>query len=174
MAPTVAAEAQAAGRSLAITTHHQRHATVVNHHIQNARLKAGALTGVPVAAADGEVFVGDVVMTRRNDRTLTTTSGGDAVRNRDRWIVSATHHDGSISECRVVLHAEAAQQRRSIIERGRTEPPCKLLAPSWRLPRNRSRMPFEVLVEVRAVDHQERTFGGRSDNTRNTSRPPQS
>ncbi len=60
------------------------------------RLKAGALTGRPAVAADGEVFVGDVVMTRRNDRTFTTTTG-DAVRNRDRWTITATHHDGSIT-----------------------------------------------------------------------------
>jgi conjugative relaxase-like TrwC/TraI family protein len=90
------AEAQSAGRSLAITTTTNEHATLINHHIQNSRLRTGALTGVPVAAADGEVFVGDVVMTRRNDRTLTTTAG-DAVRNRDRWTVTATHDDGSIT-----------------------------------------------------------------------------
>ena len=54
------------------------------------------ITGEPATAADGEVFVGDVVMTRRNDRTLTTTAG-DPVRNRDRWTVTATPHDGSIT-----------------------------------------------------------------------------
>ena len=90
------AEAQAAGRLLAITTTTNDHAILINHNIQNERLNAGALTGMPVAAADGEVFVGDVVMTRRNDRTLTTTNG-DPVRNRDRWTVTATHHDGSIT-----------------------------------------------------------------------------
>ena len=68
------ADAQAAGRSLAITTTTNEHATLINHHIQSARLKTGALTGEPVTAADGEVFVGDVVMSRRNDRTLTTTA----------------------------------------------------------------------------------------------------
>ena len=78
------------------TTTTNEHATLINHHIQNTWLKAGALTGGPVAAADGDVFVGDVVMTRRNDRTLTTTAG-DAVRNRDRWTVTATHQDGSIA-----------------------------------------------------------------------------
>ncbi|MFN8023910.1 MAG: MobF family relaxase [Acidimicrobiales bacterium] len=88
--------AHTAGRSLAITTTTNEHATLINHHIQHTRLKAGALTGEPVAAADGEVLVGDVVMTRRNDRTLTTTTG-DTVRNRDRWTVTATHEDGSIT-----------------------------------------------------------------------------
>ncbi len=90
------AEAQTKGRSLAITTTTNEHATLINHHIQNTRLKTGALTGMPAAAADGEVFVGDVVMTRRNDRTLTTTAG-DSVRNRDRWTITATHDGGSIT-----------------------------------------------------------------------------
>ncbi|MFN8021450.1 MAG: MobF family relaxase [Acidimicrobiales bacterium] len=90
------AEAQAKGRSLAITTTTNEHATLINHHIQKARLNAGALTGVPVAAADGAIYIGDVVMTRRNDRTLTTTAG-DPVRNRDRWTATATHDDGSIT-----------------------------------------------------------------------------
>ena len=89
-------EAHTAGRALAITTTTNEHATLINHHIQTARLKAGALPGRPAAAADGDVFVGDVVMTRRNDRTLTTTTG-DTVRNRDRWTVTAIHDDGSIT-----------------------------------------------------------------------------
>jgi len=90
------AETHAKGTSLAITTTTNEHATLINHHIQNARLEAGALTGPPVTAADGHIHIGDVVMTRRNDRTLTTTAG-DSVRNRDRWTVTATHNDGSIT-----------------------------------------------------------------------------
>jgi conjugative relaxase-like TrwC/TraI family protein len=90
------ADAQTKARSLAITTTTNDHATLINHHIQNARLKTGALTGEPVAAGDGHIYIGDVVMTRRNDRTLTTTAG-DNVRNRDRWTVTAAHEDGSIT-----------------------------------------------------------------------------
>ena len=89
-------EAHTAGRALAITTTTNEHATLINHHIQQTRLHGGALTGRPAAAADGDVYVGDVVMTRRNDRTLTTTTG-DTVRNRDRWTVTATHDDASIT-----------------------------------------------------------------------------
>jgi conjugative relaxase-like TrwC/TraI family protein len=90
-------DAQAKGRSLAITTTTNEHATLINHHIQTTRLKTGALAGTPVAAADGDIYIGDVVMTRRNDRTLATTIAGDAVRNRDRWTITATHEDGSIT-----------------------------------------------------------------------------
>ena len=90
------AQAQTARQSLAITTTTNDHATPINHHIQNARLKAGALTGTPATAADGDVFVGDVVMTRRNDRNITTTAG-DPVHNRHRWTITTTHNDGSIT-----------------------------------------------------------------------------
>ncbi len=90
------AEALVKGRSLAITTTTNEHATLINHHVQTARLEGGALTGQPAVAADGDVYVGDVVMTRRNERTLTTTAG-DTVRNRDRWTITATHDDGSIT-----------------------------------------------------------------------------
>jgi peptidyl-tRNA hydrolase len=88
--------AHSEGRSLAITTTTNEHATLINHHIQNTRLRAGALTGRAAVAADGDIYVGDMVMTRRNDRTLTTTAG-DPVRNRDRWTITATHDDGSIT-----------------------------------------------------------------------------
>ncbi len=90
------ADSQTKGRSLAITTTTNEHATLINHHIQTARLKGDALTGQPAVATDGDIYVGDVVMTRRNDRTLTTTAG-DSVRNRDRWTITATHDDGSIT-----------------------------------------------------------------------------
>ncbi|CAB4548595.1 MAG: relaxase domain-containing protein [Actinobacteria bacterium] len=89
-------ETHQAGTTLAITTTTNEHASLINHHVQAARMKDGALTGSSVAAADGEVFQGDVVMTRRNDRTIVTT-GGEPVRNRDRWTVTATHDDGSIT-----------------------------------------------------------------------------
>ena len=40
--------------------------------------------------------VGEIVVTRRNDRTL-TTSTGDTVRNRDMWTVTATHANGDLT-----------------------------------------------------------------------------
>ena len=41
-------------------------------------------------------YVGDVIVTRRNDRRLETT-GGERVRNRDLWIVTATHDNGDLT-----------------------------------------------------------------------------
>jgi conjugative relaxase-like TrwC/TraI family protein len=38
---------------------------------------------------------GDLVITRKNDRTLTTGKGW--VRNGDRWVITATHPDGAVT-----------------------------------------------------------------------------
>jgi conjugative relaxase-like TrwC/TraI family protein len=89
-------EMHQAGTTPAITTTTNEHASLINDHVQVARTNDGALTGSSVAAADGQVFQGDVVMTRRNDRTIVTTDA-EPVRNRDRWTVTATHADGSIT-----------------------------------------------------------------------------
>jgi len=89
-------EMHQAGTTLAITTTTNEHASLINRHVQAARTNDGALNGASVAAADGNVFQGDVVMTRRNDRTIVTTDR-EPVRNRDRWTVTATHDDGSIT-----------------------------------------------------------------------------
>ena len=48
-------------------------------------------------------MVGDVVATRHNDRRL-RTSRGDHVRNRERWIVTATHPNGDITVSRLEGH----------------------------------------------------------------------
>ncbi len=65
---------------------------------KQARLDAGHLDpDVTTPIAGGEhVHVGDVVATRRNDRRLITT-GGEPVRNRDTWTVTAIGDDGSLT-----------------------------------------------------------------------------
>ncbi len=52
---------------------------------------------------------GDLVITRRNDRTLTTDNGRGWVRNGDRWQVRAVHADGSL----VVHHP--GKERSSVV-----------------------------------------------------------
>ncbi len=71
------------------------HVAQLNAAAQAARL-AGQRAGRETALADGNhASRGDTVLTRRNDRTL--TSGEMAwVRNGDRWTVTHVHHDGSI------------------------------------------------------------------------------
>jgi conjugative relaxase-like TrwC/TraI family protein len=65
----------------------------------NQRARAGRLAGqqpgLEIDLADGNrASVGDLIITRRNDRRLTT--GRDWVRNGDRWTVTTLTADGGI------------------------------------------------------------------------------
>ena len=51
----------------------------------------------PVALADGnQASVGDLVITRANDRRLRVT-GTDWVKNGDRWTITTVHRDGALT-----------------------------------------------------------------------------
>ena len=83
---------------MAITASSNDHVDALNDAIQHARLAAGQLdpaTAVPIAGGE-RAHVGEIVVTRRNDRHL-TTSTGETVRNRDLWTVTATHPDGALT-----------------------------------------------------------------------------
>ena len=81
------------------------HVDAINHAVQVARVAAGQLNpDVAAAIAGGEcAHVGDVVATRRNDRTL-VTSAGEPVRNRETWTVTAIGTDGSLTVTREQGH----------------------------------------------------------------------
>ncbi len=83
------------GETVAITTARVETARAVNRAIQQ---RVGTWrSGAPVRLADGtEAFAGDQIATRRNHPTLETTTGAP-VRNRQTWIVSAVHRDGSLT-----------------------------------------------------------------------------
>jgi len=87
-----------AGRTVAVTATTNSEVDHINSAIQQARLAAGHLDpDGAVGIAGGELaHVGELVTTRRNDRTLTTDTR-DMVRNRDRWYVTATHPDGQLT-----------------------------------------------------------------------------
>ena len=71
--------------------------TVLNQRAREERIAAGLVTrdrDVP-AAGDARVGVGDLVLSRHNDRSLRTTTGGH-VRNGTLWTITATHDDGSL------------------------------------------------------------------------------
>ncbi|MCB0968657.1 MAG: relaxase domain-containing protein, partial [Ilumatobacter sp.] len=86
--------ANTAGETLSITSTRNEHVTAINHHIQNSRLLSADLdTGTATQIVGGTVMVGDVVATRHNDRRLRTTTG-DSIRNRHRWTITHTSHDG--------------------------------------------------------------------------------
>ena len=119
-ADTIAAhwiECSDRGESLAITATRNEHVDMINHRIQHARRERGDLgQGRRATTADGlGAWVGDVIATRRNDRTL-TTSTGQFVRNRDQWIVTGINEQGDITADRidgggtVVVPAEYARE----------------------------------------------------------------
>ena len=85
------------GHTTAITTTTNDHVDVINRHIQQQRVQRGDLDpawSAPIA--DGEVLVGDIVATRRNDRQL-HTSVGDTVRNRELWTVTDIGNGGDVT-----------------------------------------------------------------------------
>jgi hypothetical protein len=86
------------GRVVALVASRNDHVHTVNLAVQQARLDAGHLDAdASTLVAGGEhAHVGDVVMTRRNDRRL-VTSAGEPVRNRDIWTVTHIDAHGSIT-----------------------------------------------------------------------------
>ena len=89
------------GDTVALVASTNDHVDAINHAVQAARVAAGQLNPDTAAAiAGGEhAHVGDVVATRRNDRTL-VTSAGETVRNRETWTVTAIGTDGSLTVTR--------------------------------------------------------------------------
>jgi conjugative relaxase-like TrwC/TraI family protein len=68
----------------------------LNRRARADRVAAGEVAEHGLPVADGSVAgVGDRVVTRHNDRHLTT--GRRWVKNGDAWIVTATGHDGSVT-----------------------------------------------------------------------------
>jgi len=67
----------------------------LNDRARADRVAAGAVSehGLTVAGS-GTAGVGDLVISRQNDRRL--SAGGRWVRNGDRWVVTATHQDGTM------------------------------------------------------------------------------
>jgi conjugative relaxase-like TrwC/TraI family protein len=89
------------GRSVVVTASSNQHVDALNNTIQHGRLDAGRLdptTAVSIAGGE-RAHVGEIVVTRRNDRRLTASSG-ETVRNRDLWTVTGTHPDGGLTVTR--------------------------------------------------------------------------
>jgi conjugative relaxase-like TrwC/TraI family protein len=77
----------------------------LNHAARTARLN-GVTPGREIMLADGNpASDGDVVITRRNNRTLTTSSTA-WVRNGDRWTITHVHHDGALDVRHLKTHAQ--------------------------------------------------------------------
>jgi conjugative relaxase-like TrwC/TraI family protein len=86
----------AAGKSSLLIATDNTTVTDLNARAQAARIATGALdaTGDSVVLRDGLVaHTGDVVVTRRNDRTLQVNRGRDFVKNNDVWTVEKVGAD---------------------------------------------------------------------------------
>jgi hypothetical protein len=88
------------GRYTAITTTTNQHVHAINHAMQQHRRERGELDDPALHLGDSSVHVGEIVVTRRNDRQL-RTSTGDSVRNRDYWTVDAITADGALAVTRI-------------------------------------------------------------------------
>ncbi|NEE03842.1 MobF family relaxase [Phytoactinopolyspora halotolerans] len=86
-----------AGRASIMVADTHDTVTALNTRARADRIESGRVKpGGDVALRDGtRAGVGDRVITRRNERRLTT--GDRWVKNGDRWTVTATHADGSIT-----------------------------------------------------------------------------
>lgn len=75
------------------------------------RVAAGEVEAGGLELRDGSACgVGDVIVTRRNDRTIPVgrnAGAGGYVRNRDRWLVTGRNDDGSLAVRHTKIHAEA-------------------------------------------------------------------
>ena len=86
-----------AGKASILVTESSHAVRALNERARAERLLTdGAVDGREVGLCDGtRVSVGDVVITRRNERTI-RTSGGGWVKNGDRWCVVDIRRDGSM------------------------------------------------------------------------------
>jgi conjugative relaxase-like TrwC/TraI family protein len=75
----------------------------LNRRARADRIAAGEVAEDGLADAAGQTIgIGDHVVTRRNDRHLAAGTGW--VKNGDRWVVTATDHDGTMTARRAGGH----------------------------------------------------------------------
>jgi conjugative relaxase-like TrwC/TraI family protein len=97
---------RAAGRRVAVVAETNEHVDALNAAIQQARRQQDHLGYRMAAVAGGETAaVGDIVATRRNDRTL-HTDRGEPLRNRDHWTVTDVGVDGSLTVSHLDGHGQ--------------------------------------------------------------------
>ncbi|GAB7007801.1 MobF family relaxase [Nocardioides sp. AN3] len=106
---------QAAGNESILVTESAHAVRALNERARAERLLVdGAVDGREVFLADGvRATVGDLVITRRNDRTLLTNRGG-WVKNGDRWRITDIRQDDSI----VVQRLEPRRRGSAVLDPG--------------------------------------------------------
>ncbi|HUA49564.1 MAG TPA: MobF family relaxase [Solirubrobacteraceae bacterium] len=98
----------AAGRSSILIAETSDTVTALNQRARADRILAGQVAIEGVALHDGTVAgQGDRIVTRNNDRRLTT--GRAWVKNGDAWTVIASHEDGSLTVQRPGAHGQRSR-----------------------------------------------------------------
>ena len=97
-------DATAAGEVAAVIASTNQHVDALNAAIQRARHLDPAVTA-PIGGGE-TVMVGDQIVTRRNDRTI-TTNAGEPIRNRELWTVTAITDNGSLTVSPIRGHGTA-------------------------------------------------------------------
>jgi conjugative relaxase-like TrwC/TraI family protein len=86
----------AAGRRTVLLAETLHAVTELNERARYDRVMAGQVTATGIRLHDGTIAgTGDLIITRKINRRLTTGRGW--VKNNDRWSVTATHLDGSLT-----------------------------------------------------------------------------
>ncbi len=91
-------QATETGGSVSVVASTNEHVDQLNAAIQALRVHAGALDSsfsAPIAGGE-RVMIGDQIVTRRNDRRITTSSG-EPIRNREQWTVTHIGGDGALA-----------------------------------------------------------------------------
>ena len=85
------------GKTLAVTAATNEHVDAINDTVQAARVGAGQLDSTAtVAIGHGHhAHPGDVIVTRRNNRQIHTTTG-EPIRNRELWTITGVS-DGALN-----------------------------------------------------------------------------
>ncbi|MGQ0615764.1 MAG: MobF family relaxase [Acidimicrobiia bacterium] len=87
--------ARANGESIVVCATDNPTVRTISERIRAGRVAMGEVERGGVRAGEQIVGVGDEIVTTRNDRRITTT-GGEWVRNGDRWAITDRHHDGGL------------------------------------------------------------------------------
>jgi len=86
-----------AGKTTLISTATNSDVTALSARAREDRVAAGQVETDGVQLADGNrAGRGDWIVTRKNNRKITTTRGRDFVKNGDAWEVVKRHKDGSL------------------------------------------------------------------------------
>ena len=95
-----AAHADPAGTNIVITAPTRHITDEINREIGHQRREDGQTGDAVITRGETILRIGDIAATRRNNRKLTDTARG-WVKNGDRWIITGTSPDGSITAVRV-------------------------------------------------------------------------